>query len=333
MDVGTGLFTCQARPDDDRPFTDIYDEMLALGQAADEAGLASIWVSEHHFAEDGYLSGTMPSLGALAAATEDIAVGTGIALAPLYDPVRLVEDAATVDLISDGRMRLGLSIGYRDEEFERFGIDKSERVERTIEAIELAKAAWRGEPYDPRFHAVGSDAPVTPTPPGDGPPIILGGAAKPAVRRAARMGDGWMAPSSLDADGLRLRVEDIHSVRDEDGLTDEFQVYVLKHGFVADTPEAAWEAMRPGYFYLQRQYASWYAGDPVTSLPADRKAELKDAAIFGTPEDVTEELTAIADTVGEDVHVILRTYYPGIGTDRMRTCIQRLGDEVLPQLP
>ncbi|MFW6153009.1 MAG: LLM class flavin-dependent oxidoreductase, partial [Halobacteriota archaeon] len=84
MDVGTGLFTCQRRPDDERPFTAIYDEMLELARAIDAAGLASAWVSEHHFAEDGYLSGTMPSLGALAAATDRVDIGTCIALAPLY---------------------------------------------------------------------------------------------------------------------------------------------------------------------------------------------------------------------------------------------------------
>lgn len=332
MDVGTGLFTCQRRPDDDRSFQAIYEELLELGRTIDAAGLASAWVSEHHFTDDGYLPGTMPSLGALAAATDDVDIGTCIALAPLYDPVRLVEDAATVDLISGGRMHLGLSIGYRDEEFERFGIDKGERVERTVEAVELARAAWRGDDYEPRFHDVGSDAPITPPPPGDGPPLLLGGSAKPAVRRAARIGDGWIAPSSLSHEGLRKRVEDIRRVREEEGLDDAFQIYVLKHGFVHDSAEAAWEAMRPGYFYLQRQYASWYAGEPVDELDPERQAELKENAIFGTPEAVTDELADLEAVVGDDVHVILRMYYPGIGTDRMRRSIERLGDEVIPQL-
>lgn len=333
MDVGTGLFTCQRRPDDERPFTALYDEMLTLGRTIDEAGLASAWVSEHHFADDGYLSGTMPALGALAAVTDDIGLGTGIALAPLYDPIRLVEDAATVDLIADGRMRLGLSIGYRDEEFERFNVPKEARVERTVEAVELARSAWRdgGLAGDASGHDTAS---ITPPPPGDGPPIILGGAAKPAVRRAAMLGDGWMAPSSLDAAGLRVRIEDIQRVRAEEGLDDEpFQIYVLKHGFVAESAEAAWEAMRPGYFYLQRRYAAWYSGEPVSKLPAERREQLKEAAIFGEPADVADGLADVADVAGDDVHVILRTYYPGIGTDRMVETIHRLGDEVLPQLP
>lgn len=333
MDVGTGLITCQRRPDDDRTATERYDEMLAYGRTVDEAGLASLWVSEHHFTDDGYLSGTMPALGALAAVTDEVDLGTCIALAPLYDPVRLIEDAATVDLIADGRMHLGLSIGYRDEEFDRFGIDRSERVDRTVEAVKLARAAWRDEPYDPSFHAVGDGDVITPRPAGDGPPILLGGAAKPAVRRAARIADGWIAPSSLDSTGLRRRVEDIRQIREAEGIDGSFQIYVLKHGFVADSVEDAWEAIRPGYLYLQRRYASWYAGEPIESLSADRVGELKDAAIIGQPESVAAELEDVAETVGDDVHVILRTYFPGIGTDRMLTCIEQLGDEVLPAIP
>ena len=95
MELGTGLFTCQRRPDDDRSTADIYDEMLELGRVIDDAGLDSIWVSEHHFLADEYLSGVTPALGALAAVTEDIELGPCIALAPLYDAVRLAEDIAT----------------------------------------------------------------------------------------------------------------------------------------------------------------------------------------------------------------------------------------------
>lgn len=335
MDVGTGLFTCQRRPDDGRSASAIYAEMLDLARAIDGAGLASAWVSEHHFTADGYLSGTMPALGALAAATETVSVGTCIALAPLYDSVRLIEDAATIDLLSDGRMHLGLSIGYRDVEFEGFGVPKEERTDRTEDVVRLARSAWStgGDPYDPTYHPIDPAVTITPKPEGDGPPILLGGAAKPAVRRAARLGDGWISPSSLDLDGIVRRVEDIERVRAEAGIDRPFQVYVIRHGFVGESAEAAWDAMRPGYFYLQRRYAEWYGGQPVDRLDAQRQAELKRAAIFGEPPEVAAELEQIADRVGPTVHVILRTYFPGIGTDTMRSAIHRLGDDVVPSLP
>jgi len=332
MDIGTGLFTCQRRPDDDRPTSAIYDELLELGRAIERAGLASAWVSEHHFADDGYLSGTMPTLGALAAATDEVEIGTCIALAPLYDAVRLAEDAATVDLLSGGRSTVGLSIGYVDREFEQFGVPKEERVERTADAVHLLRAAWSDGPldYDSAFHPVSPDASVTPKPE-SAPPIILGGGAKPAVRRAARIADGWVAPSSLSVEGVRKRVEDIHRVRADEALDGEFRVYVIQHGFVGDSREAAWEAMKPGYLYLQRRYAEWATGEPVESLPAERVDALREQAIFGTPDQVSDGLERYREALGDDVHFILRTYYPGIGSERMVECIERLGDEVVPR--
>ena len=333
MKLGTGLFTCQRRPDDDRTTSELYEEMLTLGRAIDDAGLDSAWVSEHHFAEDGYLSATMPALGALAAETECVELGTCIALAPLYDSVRLAEDAATVDAIADGRLTLGLAIGSNPEEFEQFGVPREQRVERLTDATKLLRAAWSEGPldYDAQFHDVSPDATVTPKP-DDEIPIMYGGAAKPAVRRAARDADAWCAPSSLSVEGVRKRKEDIENVREEEGLDGDFDVYVLQHGFVGDSKADAWEQMKDGYLYIQRRYAEIFSGEAVEELPADRKRELKEQAIFGTPEQVVEQLETYREALGDDVHFIFRTYHPGVGTDRMVECVERLGEEVAPQL-
>jgi alkanesulfonate monooxygenase SsuD/methylene tetrahydromethanopterin reductase-like flavin-dependent oxidoreductase (luciferase family) len=333
MELGTGLFTCQRRPDDDRSGAELYDEMLTLGRAIDEAGLASAWVSEHHFTPDDYLSGTMPALGALAAVTEEVEIGTCIALAPLYDPIRLAEDVATVDLLSGGRTTLGLAIGSNPREFEAFGVPIDERVDRLTDTVDVVRAAWSDGPLDTEsgFHDVAPDVEVTPKPAHD-VPVMLGGSAKPAVRRAARIGDAWCAPSSLSVEGVRKRVADIERVREEEGIDGDFQVYVLQHGFVGDSTEAAWEAMRDGYLYIQRRYAEIFSGETVDELPDERVRELKEQAIYGTPDDVVARLEEYRDALGDDVHVIFRTYHPGVGTERMTECIERLGSEVAPEL-
>lgn len=331
MDIGTGLVTCQRRPDDDRSMEAIYDEMVSYGRAADRAGLASVWVSEHHFADDGYLPGTMPALSALATATDDVQVGTCIALAPLYDHVRLAEDAATVDLLSGGRLTLGLSIGYNDAEFENFGASKEERVPRTEEAVRLLRGAWSNGPvgFDPEFHAIDAGTSVTPKPE-SAPPIVLGGGAKPAVRRAARIADGWIAPSSISIGGVRKRIEDIRNVRETEDIDGDFQPYVIQHGFVGDSKEEAWETMKEGYLYIQRFYANLTSDERVENLPDERVEELREQAIFGTPEQVIEELETYREALGDDLHFIFRTYHPGIGTDAMVECVERLGEEVVP---
>jgi alkanesulfonate monooxygenase SsuD/methylene tetrahydromethanopterin reductase-like flavin-dependent oxidoreductase (luciferase family) len=332
MELGAGLITTQRRPDDDRTFEAIYDEALEYTNAAEEAGLASIWVSEHHFADDGYLPGVMPLLGSIAAETDRIQIGSCIALAPLYDPIRLAEDAATVSLVAGGRTTLGLGAGYVDEEFERFGVPKSERGERTADAAKVCRGAWSEGPlaHDSAFHQAPPDTVLTPKP--EHPPtLMLGGSAKPAVRRAARLADAWCAPSSLSPEELKTRADDIERVRREEGLDGEFKNYALVHGFVGESEAEAWETVREGFLHMQRKYAEWYAGEPV-ELSDEQITSLKEQAIFGTPEQICSELSAYEDALGSDCHIIFRTYQPGIGTEEMIECLHRIGDEVLPAL-
>ncbi|WP_436344800.1 LLM class flavin-dependent oxidoreductase [Natronorubrum sp. FCH18a] len=337
MKLGTGLFTAQQRPDDDREASQLYDEVLTLTREIEAAGLDSAWVSEHHFADDGYLSATMPTLGAMAAETGDLEIGSCVALGPLYDPIRLAEDAATVDLLADGRLTLGLAIGSNPREFDVFGVPQDERAERLADLVPFLRAGWsEGDlDYDSSFHDVPTDVSITPKPTDESVPIMLGGGAKPAVRRAARTADAWCAPSALSVEGVRKRVEDIRRVREEEGLADgddDFTVYVLQHGWVGDSRANAWETMRDGYFYIQRRYQELFSGESVDELEAERKVELKEQAIFGTPEQVREELETYREALGDDIHFILRTYHPGVGTEEMVDCVHRLGDEVAPRL-
>ncbi|ESP86800.1 LLM class flavin-dependent oxidoreductase [Candidatus Halobonum tyrrellensis] len=333
MDVGIGLLSAQRRPDDDRSAAAIYNELLELGTEADRLGFDSVWTSEHHFTDDEYLSGTMPTLGALAGRTDDVEIGSAVALTPLYDSVRLAEDAATIDALSDGRLTLGLSIGYLDSEFDAFGVPKDERVERTEDAIELLQHAWQPGPlnYESEFHPISPETTVTPTP--DTPPrLMIGGLARPAVRRAARMGDGWCANETLSIDDIKTRQDDIEHVRADEGIDGEFTTYVIQHGFVGDSYEEAWETIRESYLYQQRKYVEWDESRSVEDLPDDWEQELEDRAIVGTPEDVREELADYRDALGDDTHFIFRMYHPGIGTDTMTECLERVSDEVLPYI-
>jgi len=333
MKIGVCLFNGLQHPNDVRPLTAVYDDMRDLVTTADKVGLDSAWVSAHHFTEEGYMSSVLPTLGAFAEATEDISLGTSMLLAPLHDPVRVAEDAATLSLLSNGRMTLGLTNGYRDEEFEQFGVEKRDRALKTEEMIHVAGAAWSDGPlgFEPRFHTATAEANVTPKPV-DSPGITIGGTAKPAVRRAALFGDGWTAPETLPFKDIEKRVRYQKRLREVEKLNGEFTTYVQRYCFVDDSTEEAWERFREPLFYMQRKYDEYSAGEPVDELSAERQRHMKKQSIVGSPTEVISQTQRFQKELGDDVHVLLRPYMPGLGTDTIRECIDRLGNEVAPAL-
>ena len=226
MRLGYGLLTAQRHPADARPWADLYAEAIEYGVLADTAGFDSLWTSEHHFVDDGYLPAQLPVLAAIAARTTRIRLGTGVLLAPMFDPLHLAEDAAVVDLISRGRLILGLGIGWRDEEFDGFGVPASQRASRIEGTISVLRQAW-GEGLvtgdGRRFAYPEPGLNVTPKPVrGAATPIWIGAGAEPAVRRAGRIADGYLgsgaSPEAIAQRAAWIREEAEAAGRDPAGI-------------------------------------------------------------------------------------------------------------------
>src|SRR3954467_1468635 len=191
MKLGYGLITCQRPPGDERSDADLYGQAIELAVDAERLGFDSVWLTEHHFVDDGYMPSLLAVAAAVAARTERIEIGTGLLLAPLHDPGRLAEDAATVDLLSQGRLLLGLGMGWRAEEFEGFGIPMSERRTRLIDAVTILRQSW-GDGLvtgSKRRRYPGVSVRPKPFRPG-GPPIWIVAVAEPAGGRAGGPGGG-----------------------------------------------------------------------------------------------------------------------------------------------
>ena len=123
-------------------FADLYRKEIELAVAAEELGYDTVWLTEHHFVDDGYSPSLLPIAAAIAARTKKIRIGTFVLLLPLHNAVRVAEDAATVDLISNGRLDLGLGQGYRVPEFVGFNIPRNERGPRLEEGTEVIRRVW-----------------------------------------------------------------------------------------------------------------------------------------------------------------------------------------------
>jgi probable F420-dependent oxidoreductase len=333
MKLGFGLITCQRFPGDPRSYEELYAEALELASLAEDLGFDSVWVSEHHFVDDGYLPALMPMCAAIAARTSRAEIGTGLLLAPLHDPLRLAEDAAVADLISRGRLILGLGVGWREEEFEALGVPMEERGARMERAIEVLRGAWSGELVD------GAGVAVTPTPArAGGPPIWIGAIAERAVRRAGRMADGFMA-TDVTTDELARQVTWARDERERSGRDPaDLSVSIHAPTFAWNGPDA-WERVAPFVRYVSWKYddmefARARTGPPPAPPPPtpEEEAALRASTLVGRPEEVAERIRAFDRAAGGSLHFVARLYYPGMDPGTQREAMRLFADEVAPLL-
>jgi len=333
MKLGFGLSTCQRVPGDRRSFEELYADALDLAALAEDLGFDSVWVSEHHFVDDGYLPALLPMCAAIAARTSRVEIGTGLLLAPLHEPLRLAEDAVVVDLISGGRLILGLGVGWREEEFEALGVPMAARGDRMERAIEVLRGAWSGELVGP------SGVAVTPPPArAGGPPIWIGALAEPAVRRAGRLADGFMATDVTTEELARqvawARDERERSGRDPAGLSVSIHVPTFPWN-----GSDAWERVAPFVRYVSWKYddmegARGRTGPPPAPPPAsdEEELELHGSTLVGTPREVAERIRALDEAAGGDLHFVARLYYPGMDRGTQREALRVFAEDVAPLL-
>lgn len=178
------------------PWVRRYEELLEQIRWVDRAGdFDDISLTEHHFVGDGYSPSTMSLATAVAAITSRVGVTTNIVQLPLHHPLRIAEDALTADIVSGGRFRLGLAGGYRRLEFDALGVSTRHRASLMEEGVEIIRRAFTGEEFS--FSGRHWELPTVQVTPGPiragGPEIWLGGTAAPAIERAARLADGFLA--------------------------------------------------------------------------------------------------------------------------------------------
>ena len=287
---------------------------------------------------DGYCPSLLVTAAAIAARTKRLRIGTGIYLMPLHDPIRTAEDAAVVDLISKGRLILGLGLGYRQEEFDVFGRSLKERKGRMEESIEILNKSWsEGEfSFKGKYYQY-DNINVTPKPVQKPIPIWIGAFSEPAIKRAARMN----APLFIAAIGVIPIIKyliDMHrGFLSEFGYDpDKLEQPVVREVYVSrDGRSKIWEKIKENITYTAKGYASWGSfvdrEGNLISDPTDPSIDdiALDQAIIGSPEECIETINQYKKAVPMDP-LICRFKLPGLSHGDAMESMKLFSNEVMP---
>jgi len=279
------IFSCQDPVGSPIGHPAVYESALQQAVAAEEQGYDWINVTEHHVAADGYLPALFVLLSAMAARTERIRISTGMLILTLHSPIRIAEEAAVLDIISGGRLTLGVAAGYREVEFDAMEVDYGTRGRRFVESLEILRLAWSGEPFT--FTGKVFSLPevvVRPVPlQRPGIPLWLGGTTEVALRRVVRHGAPVFPGATDELAVVAQRMASYDRLRDELGASGPRGLVLPRLAVVADTREEARRRALPGIRAMLDTYQSW--GLPVDFTQMLRDWDLlDDLVIAGDPE-------------------------------------------------
>jgi len=311
-----------------------FKEALAEAVYGEELGFDSVWLEEHHSIRNHYWPSPLMALAGFATRTSKILLGTDIVVLPFYHPVRAAEDAAMLDVMSNGRAIFGAAIGYRPPEFELYGVGLDDRGARYVEMLKIMRALWtqeRVEHHGKFFQVIGNiePRPVNPI------PIWLGGWGELSLKRAAQLGDAWVPGPTANLEKLLAAQKQYRAFLVEAGK-DPASVPspMTREVVIADTSQRAWELAEK---YLMVNYRDEYGGGwkhPLIgsedATPVNQLEALgKDRFIIGDPEECTAKVKRFVETFGVD-HLICRLYFPGMPHDHLMHELKLLATEVFP---
>ena len=338
MGLGFGLRSAQLRPGE-TDWTRTYDDTIRMAVDAERLGFTSIWTTEHHFVDDGYMPSLLVVSAALAMATTRIEIGTGVILAPMHHPLRLAEDAATVQLLSHGRLALGLGLGWSEVEYAGLGADMRRRGVAMEETLRILPQAWSGEPFthEGSVHRLPTVA-VRPTPPSR-IPVLVGGGAEPAIRRAARLADGIFsnAPAEQFAEQVGWVLDEFEQAgRDPASFRFIHYSILLPGASRAD----ALARYRDAVWALNWKYSDMEASAtrplPVASPPpfegADDALLRRRTAHAGTSAELVDVLLEVRNRVAVPVEFVARSHLPMLEYPAQLELMERLAEGVAPHV-
>lgn len=311
-----------------------FDALRRHVEAAQRNGVSYILIGQHFLYPDYHWFQPVPLLARLAADVDaNVRLVTSILIAPLYNPVLLAEELATLDVVTEGRLIVGLGLGYMAHEFEAFGVSLEERVARFEELVPLVKQLWTGDALacSGRFWRIPEGRTQVKPFQTPHPPLWIGAQTRAGVRRAARLGDAWSTTPRIELDELRELMEVYRIERLAQGLPlgrhplrREIVIGDSRKSAVARYIELAGDRYR----HQARQGSSHM--DPGV-VEEDLAAFVGRHAILGTAAECVDQLSAIARVLPVDP-VVTRASWPGMDAEEVVDYLDTLGEELIPAL-
>jgi len=339
MNIGL-VFPFRNPPQWRKPFPQFYAEQLRQIQVAEALGFDTAWLTEHHFAEDGYSPSLLPIAGAIAGMTNRIRIGTFLLLLPLHNAVRVAEDAATVDILSQGRFDLGVGQGYAPAEFTGYGIPRNQRASRLEEGVEVIRGMWTQDPfsYTGKHYNLTNISMMPKAAQTPHPPLWIGAVQHKAVERAARLGCNFLGTADPVAQELYDATLRAHGRNPSD-----YSAAQQRWVYVAPTYEQAWNDVQDHLHYMLLLYGRWFA--EANDFPgAEQMAQLPPATelrhmtdqligrpIIGTPEDVSQQLAIMTKQL-RMTHLVMGMHMPGLDPGKSQRSMELFAKEVMPTL-
>jgi alkanesulfonate monooxygenase SsuD/methylene tetrahydromethanopterin reductase-like flavin-dependent oxidoreductase (luciferase family) len=333
------MYSFVVQPGSSISHLDTFREMDGLIPLAEELGFEAFHTTEHHFQDIGWLANPLLVLAKAAGMTKTMKLVSNIMIVPLYDPLHLVEDVATLDNLCDGRLILGVSPGYVSEEFSGFQVPYEERFKRFEEVLDILQASWEGDTlsYDGQFYQI-PEVPVVPKPVQKKIPIWYGVSGPKLLERAARRRCPVTASPRHTATEIQEHFERYDKVCAEVGYEPE-EKSIIREVFVAPTTEEAEALAGPACNQMFSLYGRKSA-EGQRDLRNDQGQLIKDESevdfrsfksryIIGSPDEARRQMQVLIDQLGP-TEVVCRMQLPGIPTKDLETSIRLFGEEVMP---
>jgi alkanesulfonate monooxygenase SsuD/methylene tetrahydromethanopterin reductase-like flavin-dependent oxidoreductase (luciferase family) len=318
------LFTCQDPPSA-QALLDRWREILDLSAHAERCGFSSLHVSEHHMRADGYLPQPLIACAAIAARTTRALVGPTLMVAPLRHPVHLAEEAAMVDILSGGRVVLGLGLGNFEPEYRLFGIPFDEQVPRFEACLQLLGQAWRDD--------IAHEVPITPSPiQRPSLPLWVGAMSHRGAARAGRFGDALLLDPLNPIDALAPFVATYREAAAASGRRP--RVVLMRWGWIEHEPGDAarnwWPHVGPALRTYLTDIPRFEVRGGASQL--DFRALADDRLLVGDGSTLVDTISRWRDVIGFDRLVVKLQGETGPWGVTLADAIRRFGREVIGEL-